>query len=220
MANIVNQRGTLHKRAERLLRRNPERISGISGKSVPELVHDLAVYQIELDLQHKDQLIDITKRKMTEAQLRESEERYRVAIENSNDGVTLVRGDRHVYVNRKFLEIFGYRTPEEVIGKTHYLTVHLTIGKRLSATIAGGRGAKQPRTGTSSKGSGRMVHRYTLRSRSRRSRTRENLPHSHISGILPSASTRKGLSGKTKKSSGSSLKNRPTPYSFWTGIPI
>ena len=124
MANIVNQRGTLHKRAERLLRRNPERISGISGKSVPELVHDLAVYQIELDLQHKDQLIDITKRKMTEAQLRESEERYRVAIENSNDGVTLVRGDRHVYVNRKFLEIFGYRTPEEVIGKTHYLTVH------------------------------------------------------------------------------------------------
>ena len=117
MADALNQRDTLRKRAERLLRRNPERISGISGKSVPELVHDLAVHQIELELQQRD-------RKRTEAQLRESEERYRVAIENSNDGVALVRGDRHIYVNRKFLEIFGYRTPEEVVGKTHYLTVH------------------------------------------------------------------------------------------------
>ncbi len=41
---------------------------------------------------------------------RESEERYRTAVEHSNDGFALVRGERHVYVNRKFLEIFGYDT--------------------------------------------------------------------------------------------------------------
>jgi PAS domain S-box-containing protein len=35
-----------------------------------------------------------------------------------------VRGNRHTYVNRKFLEIFGYRSHEEVVGKTLYLTVH------------------------------------------------------------------------------------------------
>ena len=33
-------------------------------------------------------------------------------------------GDRHIYVNQKFLEIFGYRSLEEVVGKSHYLTVH------------------------------------------------------------------------------------------------
>ncbi|MGD0232158.1 MAG: PAS domain S-box protein [Syntrophorhabdales bacterium] len=238
---ISNQRDTLHKRAERLLRRNPRRISGISKGTVPELVHDLAVRQIELELQARDlrraqagieelrteymdfydcapvgyltfdpegvilnanltaerllgierellihkpfssfvhtdsqdaislhfrrvvyskgrvtctlivkrgdgtyfdatidsiatrsgrrrvvfsTLIDMARQKMTEAQLRESEERYRVAIENSNDGVVLVRGNCHIYVNQRFLDIFGYSRPEEVVGKTHHLTVH------------------------------------------------------------------------------------------------
>jgi PAS domain S-box-containing protein len=69
-------------------------------------------------------LLDITERKRTDEQLRESEERYRIAIEHSNDAVTLVREGRHAYVNRKFLEIFGYDNPEEVIGGDHSLTVH------------------------------------------------------------------------------------------------
>jgi PAS domain S-box-containing protein len=67
---------------------------------------------------------DTTEQKRIEKALQESEERYRTAIESSNEGVALVKGDRHIYVNRKFLEIFGYRSLEEVIGQTHYLTVH------------------------------------------------------------------------------------------------
>ena len=55
--------------------------------------------------------------------LRESEERYRVAIESSNDGVTLIKGDEHIFVNRRFLDIFGYDTADEVMGKPLFMVV-------------------------------------------------------------------------------------------------
>jgi len=67
---------------------------------------------------------DITKRKRAEAQLIESEERYRIAIEQSNDGVAIVRGDKRLFVNKKFVQIFGYDRPEELIGKSVSMTVH------------------------------------------------------------------------------------------------
>ncbi|HEY3275998.1 MAG TPA: PAS domain S-box protein [Syntrophorhabdaceae bacterium] len=62
--------------------------------------------------------------KQAEEALKESEERYRIAIEHSNDGVAIVKGDRHVYVNQKFLEMFGYDDQEEVLGKNVFVSVH------------------------------------------------------------------------------------------------
>ena len=67
---------------------------------------------------------DITERKEAEQKLLESEERYRTAIEYSNDGVSLVKEGKHIYVNKKYLEIFGYDNPEDVIGKPSALVVH------------------------------------------------------------------------------------------------
>jgi PAS domain S-box-containing protein len=68
--------------------------------------------------------LDITRRRRGEQALRESEERYRTAIESASDGIALVREGLHMYVNRKFVEIFGYKDPEEIIGKPLALTVH------------------------------------------------------------------------------------------------
>ncbi|MCX5815583.1 MAG: PAS domain S-box protein [Proteobacteria bacterium] len=67
---------------------------------------------------------DITEQKHAETLIQESEERYRMAIEHSNDGVALVEGDYHIYVNQKFLDIFGYEKPEDILGKSPYMVLH------------------------------------------------------------------------------------------------
>jgi PAS domain S-box-containing protein len=69
-------------------------------------------------------LRDISQRKEAEEKLFESEERCRAAIELSNDGVALVRGDEHIYVNHKFLDIFGYDKADEIIGTSTYFMAH------------------------------------------------------------------------------------------------
>jgi len=63
-------------------------------------------------------------RSEAEAALRESEERYRVAIEGSNDGIAIMRGPVHVYVNRRFVEMFGYESPSQIMGMPNSITVH------------------------------------------------------------------------------------------------
>jgi two-component system cell cycle sensor histidine kinase/response regulator CckA len=73
---------------------------------------------------HEGVVQDITEQKEAENKLRESEERYRTAIEHSNDGVGLVSNGQYIYVNQKFLDIFGYEKPEDVIGKRPLMTVH------------------------------------------------------------------------------------------------
>jgi len=67
---------------------------------------------------------DITEQKEAQEKLIESEERYRTVIEHSNDGIALVQGDTHVFVNKKFLDIFGYDKPEDIIGKPGTPHIH------------------------------------------------------------------------------------------------
>jgi PAS domain S-box-containing protein len=67
---------------------------------------------------------DVSALKKAERALRESEERYRIAIESASDGIAFVKDDYHVFVNRRFAEIFGYDDPNEITGHPLSLTVH------------------------------------------------------------------------------------------------
>ncbi len=67
---------------------------------------------------------DIAERRKADEQLRESEERYRVAIESSNDGVALFRGHELIYANRRVLDMLGYDSLEEAQRTDCFLKIH------------------------------------------------------------------------------------------------
>jgi PAS domain S-box-containing protein len=75
-------------------------------------------------LYHEGTMRDITQRKENEAAIKESEERYRTVVEHSNDGMAILQGSKHIYVNQRFVEMFEYNTPDEVIGTPVGLLVH------------------------------------------------------------------------------------------------
>jgi diguanylate cyclase (GGDEF)-like protein/PAS domain S-box-containing protein len=67
---------------------------------------------------------DITDQKLFEDALRESEERYRIIIENQTDLVVKIDLDGHFqFVSPSYCEAFG-KTPEELLGKTFMPLVH------------------------------------------------------------------------------------------------
>ncbi len=75
--------------------------------------------------------IDISHRKRAEAKLLESEEKYRILVENLNEGVWQIDGEgRTVYVNQRMADILGY-TVEEMIGR-HFFDFADERGRRIA----------------------------------------------------------------------------------------
>ncbi len=67
---------------------------------------------------------DVTERRKMEAALIEIEERYRTVIEKMNDAVVIISGNRHIFVNPRFVEMFGFGDVSEVINDRPYSYIH------------------------------------------------------------------------------------------------
>jgi len=115
----------------------------VSGYSVPYesicLKKDGTVFPVEVCGKHYSSkgrelcvtaIRDITKRKLRERVLQESEELYKTLTENSLTGIFIHQDSRFIFVNDKFAKMHGYR-PEELLQKEHWLLVHPDERKRL-----------------------------------------------------------------------------------------
>lgn len=62
-------------------------------------------------------LVDITGRNRKTAVLEASEKKYRRLVEGSGDAMALVRDGIFLFVNTHFLSMFGYSSPDEIVGQ-------------------------------------------------------------------------------------------------------
>jgi len=62
-------------------------------------------------------IVDVTERELLARELKESEEKFRILVETSLDGIILHQNLKILYVNRACLEMFGYDRPEEMLEK-------------------------------------------------------------------------------------------------------
>jgi PAS domain S-box-containing protein len=65
----------------------------------------------------KELQVEINERKSAQEALEKSEEKYRQLVNNSLVGIYITQDHFIKFCNRKFAEIFGYQSPEEVLGK-------------------------------------------------------------------------------------------------------
>ena len=68
-------------------------------------------------------IMDITEHKQTEDALRHSEERYRVLVEESFDGIFIQKGPKIIFANRRLHDMLGY-DEGDLVGLDHWKVYH------------------------------------------------------------------------------------------------
>ena len=88
------------------------------GSRFPALIATVPIRAENRPIGVRGVITDISGLRQIEEGLKESEEKYRMVVELSDDGIAWTRGDHHIFANRKMAEIFGYDHPEELVGKS------------------------------------------------------------------------------------------------------
>ena len=65
-------------------------------------------------------LLDITEQVKIQDALKKSEEKYRIIFENSNEAVLIMRNNRFITCNRAAVQMFGYKSQDELIQRHPY----------------------------------------------------------------------------------------------------
>ncbi|MBP2242045.1 two-component system sporulation sensor kinase A [Cytobacillus eiseniae] len=82
-------------------------------------------------LYYISQIQDITNRKLAEEKLREGEERYHRIVEESPDGVIIMKEERCLFINQTGLELLGLKQKRDIVGRPIYDFVHPDDHERL-----------------------------------------------------------------------------------------
>lgn len=111
----------------------------------PRYLHFLAapIYDDAGDISGAvETFLDITEQKNYEKALKQSEEGYRVLAENIPDGFALMQEGKFLLVNQAFASIFGFESPDQLIGKRSSLSIassHKVLFEKTLLDIESGR---------------------------------------------------------------------------------
>jgi len=79
------------------------------GSRYPIVIYGAPAYKNSMLTGTRGIIVDISERKAMEEALRESESKYKTLIENSQDGIFAIIGDKIHFVNHTFCKMLGYR---------------------------------------------------------------------------------------------------------------
>ncbi|MBK1987202.1 PAS domain S-box protein [Sphaerospermopsis aphanizomenoides BCCUSP55] len=110
---IAIQQSQLYQEAQKeLLERQQAEI--ILKKLNEELENRVAERTAELQQINQDLLLEINERQRVEQKL----QNQLATIESTIDGIAILHNDKYLYLNKAHLEIFGYNSAEQLIGKS------------------------------------------------------------------------------------------------------
>lgn len=96
----------------------PEEYTAINskGEEIPVLIYGAPIIEDGKAVGSRGVIVDISERKAMENALRENEEKYKTLIENSQDGIFAIEGEKILFANNTFCRMIGY-TPVELYSK-------------------------------------------------------------------------------------------------------